>query len=187
MSTDPARQIVGILADNIIETDDFVADARERFGDLYIEILNSPERRDDRIESRYIEYFFLQSIDEIGDESHLQYWQSVAQAMEMTWDELNSIPPNKRGRVFIDVRSIMSAVAWEQAYIESGLALRAISTGLSLGDDVRSYASKFDPQKISGGSGIRTVIDEKLESRKVGTSESQFLNREDETDEEAEN
>lgn len=179
MSTDPAKKIVGILADNIIDTDDFVADARKRFGDLYIEILNSPDRRDDRIEVRYIEYFFLQSIEELGNESQLQYWQEVAQAMEMTWDELNAIPSNKRGRVFSDVRAIMSAVAWEQAYIESGLALRAISTGLSLGDDVRTYASKFDPRKIAGGSGIKKVIAEKLESRKVGTSDSQFLNRED--------
>lgn len=169
-----AEKLIDASAENIIEVDDFVASKREDFATLYAELLNSPERRDDRIEAKYINYFFQQSVVELGDESMLGYWQSVADSMDRTWDELNSIPPNKRGGTFSAVRSIMSAAAWEQAFIESGLALEMVERGLTMGDMIAKEVPKFDPKKIVGGTGIKNLIDDKLKNRTVGTAKSKF-------------
>jgi superfamily I DNA and/or RNA helicase len=167
-----AEEFVGIAADNIIAIDDLVAEKREEFADLYMELLNSPDRRNDKIEVKYVTYLYQQSIVELGNSSMLPYWQTIADNMEMTFDELNQIPTNLRGDVFSETRKIMSAVSWEQAFIESGIAEAAIRSGLKMGDVIQAFSKVIDPKEFDKGTGIKQVRDQKLLDREVGTKDS---------------
>lgn len=172
-----AIEYTAIAADKIIELDDFVAANRDGFAALYAELLNSPDRRDDQIEANYIGYFFEQSVAELGDESQLQYWKKVSESMELSFDELNAMPPNRRGAVYSDVRAIMSAVAFEQAFIESGIALYTVESGIEMGQTVSAFADVVGASEFHRGTGIKDEMKKKLADRKVGSPDSQFSNK----------
>ena len=181
-----AVQFISDAADNIISLDDLVAEHSEEFGNLYVELLNSPERRLDSIEAKYTMYMYLQSIEELGDDSQRGYWQNVSNAMEKTFDEVNSIPTNERGGFFHDVRKTMSAVSWEQAFIESGVADAAVASGIAFGEVMRRFAEVIDPTKdFKPGPGLADVRKQKLTDRKVGTADSPFKGTETEEEPEA--
>ena len=172
-----AREFVSVSADNIIAIDDFVADNRETFADLYMELLQDPDRRNDDIEAEFVNYFFTLSKQELGDDSMLEYWKTVAASLDQSFDDLNERPPNERGDVFHTVRKIMSAASWKQAFIESGIALDMVERGLDMGNVVAAFGKVINLAEFTQGTGIREVIKEKLAAREVGTGESPFKNR----------
>jgi len=162
-----AMDFVDQAADTIISVDDLVNEKRDEFSALYLELLQSPERRDDQIEVQMIGYLYEQSLDELDGEFAVEYWQTIAEAMDMTWDQLNDIPLNERGDVFHTTRKIMSAVAWKQAFIEAGIAVEVVRLGLDFGEVVKTIAQRVDVKTLVGGSGIKSAMKKKLADRET--------------------
>lgn len=166
---DPSQESIDFVegvADRQLDLEDFYEENRDDVDRIYLELLNNPDRRSVTIEEKYINFFLEQSLESFGDpELSELFWAKIADAVDISFDDLNTIPTNKRGNEFHTIRNTMSAVCWEQAFIEAGFADYCVRTGIINGKILQAQSKDLKIEEFKGGMPIKEIMKRKKEER----------------------
>ena len=149
-------------ADYQIYLENLADEKRPIIQKLFRELLNSPEMRTPEITFRFLESEIENGIAE-GDDPELvgAYWESIADLVELSFDEINSIPLAERGDKFDTARELMVAAAMYEAMIRSSMLVDAMAAGGDFGVKQSSLLRGVKREQVKSGHMIRPRIKEK--------------------------
>lgn len=150
-----------------------VTEIAGRFSDAvaerYMELLADPSERNEAIAAGIIGYLYLKSVDELGDPALAAgYWKAVDEYLDLSWEDLHSIPPVKRGDIWNTAREVMDTLAARQARVDTGFAaavLHAAATYTTKRTRQWNKLTAADQQKLAKASGIKQRVEQKTKER----------------------
>ena len=131
----------------------------------YLQLLADEIERNDEVYDWFITDGLEQSTIDIGPDAAADLWLRVAELVDLTWDELNTIPVAERGQAWALAASIQSAAAHRQAQIMSGLISQALFDGIENGDDLAADAKGLDKAELQG---VHLEIQNQMKTKKAG-------------------
>ncbi len=149
-------------ADYQIFLENLAADKHEEIQRLFLELLEDPEKRAPEIALWFLDSEIGNSVLEYGSEEIAEMiWEPVDELLELSFSELNEIPPDERGDVFDKARQIMVAASLREAMIRSGLFTEALNAGTLAGAMQERTMKGVTRKDIEGGHLIKTKIKER--------------------------
>lgn len=131
--------------------------------ELFIELLNTPEKRSEFIYDRFILDGFANSSLSVSEDSAAETWELIADLVEMPFDELNTIPVVERSTEWQLAAQIQVAAASQQAQIMSGLVSQSVADGVENGKDLASESKGLSRKQLEG---VHTEMSKRMSDKK---------------------
>jgi hypothetical protein len=170
-----ADAYVDLVAEKIVDLEETVDAKRDAVGARYVELLNDPAQRNEGIWEWFLGYMQQLMETETGNAVLAEdYWQEIDHFFDDSWEQLHRVPPPERGDIWHTGRKMISAVAAQQAFIESGLASDVLEHATETAAVVGKEAAKLTPaqkQEAAKETAIKAKAKDKREARKAAKDE----------------
>jgi hypothetical protein len=152
----PTETLINNIVDYQIEIMRISKEAMPFVQDRFRSLLQNPDQMNDELAAQ-----FLESEMSMTD-LPVEFWDTVAEAIEMGFDELHSVPIMERGEAWEIGRGMVVAIAQRQALLESGAIHKAMMAGVPLGLIKRDMIDKIDVAELQQTAQFKRRIKEKL-------------------------
>lgn len=148
-------------ADMLVKVDELSADKRDAYVARYIDLIDTPEDRDEQMALDALAYLHERTLDETGSEEYAdKYIEQIGEYLELTWAEIHSVDLPTRGNNWTQGRALVSALAARQALVEAVMP-DAMALGEKMGQINAQAASRMSTaQKVKAArdGGIKETI-----------------------------
>ena len=134
-----------LAADQSVTLDGIVDAYRDRFGTLYMELMQEPEKRNEGIESDAVNALMENTAVLHGEEYSDVYWEPIVEFLDLSLDEIQDMPI--KDNAWATGRALVGVVSYKQAFVESGLAAAILEHAGEAGKVSQSAFSKLTPEE----------------------------------------
>lgn len=137
--------------------------------DMFSVLLNDPTQRSEYIFDSFVVSAINKAVIDMDADSATKLGLLVAEYMDMSFDELNSVPIFERSMAWEIADSAMITGASEQAKIMSGLTQQSIINGVDNAQDLQEEADKLSTKEIQELSvDIKGTLKRKKDAKRNG-------------------
>lgn len=159
------------LTDRQLEIEENVDENKAEIQRVSLELLNNVEKRSDFIFDSMVKSYVNKMAEDVSPEASLEVGRTIAMYMDMTFDELNTVPLLDRSEAWKVASSAIVTGASEQAKIMSGMTQQAMIDGIDNADDVIKEIENMSVEEIQQIQvDIKGVLKQKKEAKKNAKS-----------------
>ena len=127
-----------------VNAEDNIADIQ----DASLVLLNDPSKRSDFIFDSMVKSYVNKMIVDVSPEASIEIGKTIAIYMDMTFDELNTVPLIDRSDAWRVASSAMVTGASEQAKIMSGLTQQSMINGVDNASDLEHEIQSMSIEEL---------------------------------------
>lgn len=156
------EQLIESIVDYQITLEDKVIEEMPNIQKRMRDLLDNPGKRNRGIVKDFLEFEIGETLKETGDLAYAEsYWGQVADRLELSWAELNSIPLARRGDFHDTTKNMLVGIVRKQAETEMGLTSSSIKTGNEFAKDKEQDLKGVDIEELASKMDLKNQIRDK--------------------------